>query len=333
MMGLVRLARVELSRLLHRRAIVVLLAACVVIPLLIGVAQAIDTRPASDEDIAFAQRQLDADLANGNYERELSRCIKNPGNWGLASNLAEGDLAAACKEMVEPQLDWYLWQPQLDLAEQRDEGTGVAAAMVLAMLLMIVGTTFAGHDWASGSLSNQVLFEPRRARVWLVKAAVVVATAFTTACVVLTGFWLALNALASSRDVPHGGELLRSCLAMGLRASLIAAIAALLGFAFTMLFRSTVATLGIVFGVALVGGTLLAVFGFDANWNPALNVLAVIGDGFSYEAEIACPPGNGDGWCYEQRTISLAQGLSYVGAVAVAVSALSLAVFRRRDIA
>ena len=29
-------------------------------------------------------------------------------------------------------------------------------------MMLLVGTTFAGHDWNTGSMSNQLLFEPRR---------------------------------------------------------------------------------------------------------------------------------------------------------------------------
>ena len=36
--------------------------------------------------------------------------------------------------------------------------------------MLLLGTTFAGHDWNTGSMSNQLLFEPRRERVWLAKA-------------------------------------------------------------------------------------------------------------------------------------------------------------------
>ncbi|WP_235735021.1 hypothetical protein [Nocardioides alcanivorans] len=332
MKGLLRLVRVELRRLLHRRAVVLLLAACVAIPLVIGIAEAIDTRPASDDEVAAARAELERELENGRYERDVRDCVEAPGSWGLPANLPAEEAESACRDVIEPTLDWYLWSPQLDLASVRDEGSGLAVAMVLTMLLMLVGTTFTGHDWASGSVSNQVLFEPRRGRVWAGKAIVVTGTAFVVSLVVLGGFWLALDTLASSRGLPHGGGLLRDCLAMALRASFIAALAALLGYALTMLFRSTVATLGIVFGVALVGGMLLAVLGFDGNLNPAHNVLAVILHGFHYSAEVPCPPGDMSGWCYEDRQIGLGQGLAYVGTVVAALCAVSLTVFRRRDI-
>ena len=61
-----------------------------------------------------------------------------------------------------PQVEWYTNRPALDLDAQRRE-SGLAVVVVLTMLLVLVGTTFVGHDWNSGSMSNQLLFEPRRA--------------------------------------------------------------------------------------------------------------------------------------------------------------------------
>ena len=50
------------------------------------------------------------------------------------------------------------------------KGSGLAV-VVSHLLLVLVGTTFVGHDWNSGSMSNQLLFEPRRLRVWAAKGA------------------------------------------------------------------------------------------------------------------------------------------------------------------
>lgn len=329
MTALLRLVRTEFRRLFSRRAVLVLLAACIVAPVAIAIGVAVDTRPPSQGDLAAAQEQLARDLEDGDYARWTKRCIKNPEENGLPANLSAEELERECREMNEPQLDWYLWTNELDLAGEQ-EGSAVAVALLLALLMVIMGTTFVGHDFSSGSVSNQVLFEPRRLRVWLAKAIAVTATALVAGLVVMTGYWLALDAVASGRDLPHGGDLLRDCLEMGWRAAGVAALGALTGFALTMLFRSTVATLGIVFGVALVGGMLLAVLGFEASWNPGFNVLAVLDDGFSYDAEVPCT--NGGEWCYEQRTVGLGQGLTYVGVVVVGAVAASLASFTRRDV-
>ena len=66
---------------------------------------------------------------------------------------------------------------------------------------MLVGTTFAGHDWNTGSMSNQLLFEPRRLRVWMAKGAAVLLTGLVVGAVVLALFWGGAALLASSRDI------------------------------------------------------------------------------------------------------------------------------------
>ena len=55
--------------------------------------------------------------------------------------------------------------------------------------MIIVGTTFAGADWSSGSMSNQLLFEPRRPKVWLAKGAAVLVGTLVASAVILTAFW------------------------------------------------------------------------------------------------------------------------------------------------
>lgn len=330
---MLRLIRVELRRLLRRRSVQVLLAACVLLPALFAVGVAIDTGPPSDEDVAWATEQVEKERDRKYVARALRRCLEDPAEWGLASNLTDEQVQQECEQQTLPQLDWYLWTQPLDLAEQRDSGSGVAVSLVLAMLLLVAGTTFAGHDWASGSIANQVLFWPRRGRLWLAKAVAVVGTAFVAAAVVQTAFWLGLSALARHRGEPHGRDLVVDCLQFGLRAAAVAAAAALLGFALTMLLRSTVGTLGIVFGVALAGGMVLAVVGISDQWNPAFNLWAVISNGVTYDVEVSCPPPSSpDQLCFEQRELTLLRGATYVGTVVAAVALASVTSFRRRDI-
>lgn len=337
MTAFLRLLRVELTRLLHRRAVLVLLGACVVLPTVIGVVIVLDTRPPSASQVADAERQMAIDRADPAVDEQVAECVENPDQWGIQAD-SDAEAERQCREQAEPQLEWYLYEPQLDLASESDAGSGIAISLILSMALMLLGTTFTGHDWASGSVSNQLLFEPRRLRVWAAKAVVVTGTGLLTGAVVLTSYWLALGAVARSRDRLGEGVLL-DCLQMGWRAACVTAVAALLGFALTMLFRSTVATLGILFGIALAGGILLGILGFEGRWNPAYNVSAVIRDGQEYWVQVECTPeqveeqgGELYGTCSERRTITLAQGAGYLGTATAGTSLLSLLWFRRRDV-
>ena len=101
-----------------------------------------------------------------------------------------------------PQADWFgTRQPSASTTSAA--GSGLVVATILAMLLLLLGATFAGHDWNSGSMSNQLLFEPRRGRVWAAKAGV--DPARRPACVagrVLLIFWAGCGGSASSAGSP-----------------------------------------------------------------------------------------------------------------------------------
>jgi len=74
--------------------------------------------------------------------------------------------------------------------------------------LLLAGTTFAGHDWSTGSIVNQLIFEPRRRRMWLAKAVVVFLAGLIVALVALLAFWTVLWGIASHRGLsPAGSEL------------------------------------------------------------------------------------------------------------------------------
>lgn len=336
MSAFARLLRVELTRLVRRRAVLVLLLVALVVPVVVGVAITIDTRPPSDAAIADAKQQLERDLADPAYAESLEQCLADPVNFGGIPSTDPAEIERLCTEQTQPQLDWYLYSSSLDLANEVTEGSGIALVAILGLLMMVLGTTFTGHDWASGSVSNQLLFEPRRLRVWGAKAIVVTGVALALSALVLTAYWFALDAVAASRDLPSGGAVLMDCLQMGWRGAGVVGAAALCGFALTMLFRSTVATLGILFGIALVGGIVLAVLGVSGRFDPALNTLAVVADGATYYVDAPCPPEAGldlsGNTCSEERTLTFASGAAYTGTAVGGAGVLSLLWFRRRDV-
>jgi hypothetical protein len=325
-----RLFRVELIRFLSRRAVLVVLALAVVIPVVIGIARVLDTRPPSADTLASAQAQADQEAKRKVYQRQYERCLDYP-----ESQLGQvpQDVEKACNESMLPQPNWFFYWEPLDLAQEREEGSGLAVVIVLAILMMLAGTTFAGHDWASGSVSNQLLFEPRRPRVWAAKAAIVAGATALFAGVVVTAYWLLLGAVASSRDIDTGHGLLLDCLQSGWRGAGVAGAAALAGYALTMLFRSTVGALGVLLAASVAGGIVLAVVGIASIWNPGLNVAAVILDGATYYADAPCPRGGGPAeYCSVEKTLPISRALWFLGSGLVLFAAASIASFQRRDV-
>lgn len=311
-----RLLAVELTRLRWRRAVLLLLAAAVVVPTLIAATLIWDTRPPSQED-------LDAARASG--AREIAQCEKRPGRFGVEDK-------TLCEEQV---VGWYTNSQPLRLGQQRSE-TGLAVVAVLTLLVMLAGTTFAGHDWNSGSMSNQLLFESRRGRVWAAKALVVLVTSFVVSAVMSATYWLALWMVARSRDLKIPDGVLADCLEFALRGSVFAAVAALGAFAMTMLFRSTVATIGVLFGVVLAGSLIFAALGISERWFPHKNVSAIIKDGTRYYVEVpqhCFTDGTFENSeCDQLRELTLVDGSLYYGVLLLGVGTASVLSFRRRDV-
>ena len=165
------------------------------------------------------------------------------------------------------------------------QGTGLAVISLLAALTMLVGTTFAGHDWNSGSMSNQLLFEPRRRRVWLAKAAAVFVTSLVVSAVALALWWAAVWLLAGSRDVQvEWARLGHDRRLRGPRAACWPPERPSPATRSTMLFRSTVATLGVMFAVAVAGqAVFVAVIGESAlRWVLPTNIAAFLFNGYQY---------------------------------------------------
>ena len=329
-----RLIGVELTRLRWRRAVTILLAGCVLVPALVWFGLVWGSRPVSAEEIRQAKEMV-AENARNNQEM-IDDCVANPEQYGAPTT---GDAERSCQEMFgfsEEEYEWYLTRQPLNVRDQLP-GSGLGVITILAALLMLVGTTFAGHDWNSGSLSNQLLFEPRRMRVWGAKAAAVAAISLVASLVVLAAWWGALWLVAEQRGVQgssHTWELIRNS---ALRGSLVVTLAAVAGYALTMFFRSTVATLGVMFAVAVVGQAVaVAVFGEGViRWLIPTNVAAVIYNGFEYYSggdQVCTQDGAGPMECTGMAHLSLGAGTTYLVVLLALVVGLSVWSFRRRDV-
>lgn len=176
----------------------------------------------------------------------------------------------------------------MSLAEERGD-SGLAVLTIVGALMIIVGTTFVGADWATGSMSNQVLFEPRRLKVWLVKAAAVFVATLVAATVIVAAFWVALHITAELRGISTGATVRADIGWTAGRGVLLAASGALGGYALTMLVRHTVGTLAVMFAYAVGGEALTASLPIEGagRWSLANNVFAWLRDGHRYYDESA----------------------------------------------
>lgn len=331
-----QLLQVELTRLRWRRAVFWLLVATIVLPIVIAVTTVLNHSLPDPQQYERAVAQAEKEAARPRHQREIERCIDEPGNYGV---VAGDDVEAACRESLKPRPEWfYDSYNTLDLANERRFGSGTGAAVVVALLLILVGTTFVGHDWNTGSMSNQLLFENRRLRIWAAKAVAVTAVGLVVGMVATTLFWLvlALPFATSDSTIPDG--VLLDCLQQGWRAGAIGALGSLGGYALTMLTRSTVASLGILFGITVAGTIFFNTVTDDRGWlDPTLNASAVVQNGVTYSVDIPdyCYSGlevpNGDE-CRSERSRSLSQGVTYLTILTLVGGAASAASYRRRDV-
>ena len=322
-----RLLLVELSRFRSRRAIALMLLAAALLAAILAAATIWDTRPVSAQDMTNAQAQVDAETQRPGFQRDLDRCRKHPNQY-----IGRGATAEQCEEMMTPQVEWFIERRPLSLANvQRD--TGLAVLMIVSALMIIVGATFAGADWSSGSMSNQVLFEPRRVKVWLAKAAALFFGALVASAVVVAAFWVALYVTAEMRGISTGSTVQENIRWVAGRGVLLAAFGALGGYALSMLMRHTVGTLAVLFAYAVGGEALTASLPISGagRWSLSNNVFAWLFDGHSYyDNSIPCP--RTTDMCDQMAKMTLGEGVTYLGVLLLVVVALSMVFFRRRDI-
>jgi hypothetical protein len=275
--------------------------------------------------VAAAKQQAAQDLVF--MKEEHDHCVEYP-----ASYFGSDEIPASDCPLPEADYRWYLTRAPLSLVEELGD-TGKAAVIFLSGIAIIIGATFAGADWATGSMGNQLLFRPRRLQVWWAKGIAVALGVTAAAAVILALQWGAYLATAVVRDIGYPAGFVEDLLTTNLRGLALVMGGALGGFALTMLLRSTVGTLAVLFFYAVGGEALVAALPFErvSQWGLSNNVFAWLDDGFSvYDESISCTP-SADG-CFQQYTLSLSHGAVYLGVMLAGAMAVSLLLFRRRDV-
>jgi len=312
----IRLVGVELTRLRWRRAVLILVALGVALTAVVFVGVVVDSRSRTIEQVA-------ADNGPQVLE-EVARCVDHPRQYGQPKD-AE-DLQTRCEDTI---LGYY-GVNELNLREQREAGSGPALVALLAVILLLAGTTFVGHDWNTGSMSNQLLFEPRRLRVWAAKAVAVTAVTGTLTVLVLAAYWTGLWAFASARGAPIGEHAVEAAYKQVVLGTAFVAGAALLGYALTMLLRTTVGSLGLLLGTAFLGIVVVWTgWGGAESLMPWTNFVAFVVGGYDYYTSGSC-----NGYDCESLThhIGRADSSVYFAVVLLVVVAASMLSFRRRDV-
>ena len=321
-----RLVRVELTRYRSRRVIALLLLLAALLAALVAAKTAWDSRPITPQEVATAKKDATLAAQRSEISADMKNCLANPQDY-----FGTGSTAQDCRDNLTASARSYLPRTPLDLRGTL-KGNGLGVALSVAGLLVIAASLFGGSDWASGSMVNQLVFEPRRLRLWAAKGIAVTLASGLAALVVIGGFWLAVYLVAADRGVPHGSGVTSDIGWHLLRAVLFSMGAALGAFALTMLLRHTGATLALLF-IITVGGEILTYLVPVDNvgpWTLGNNVNGWLETRMQFFDPTSGCARAGD--CAGFQHIGHLQGGVYLLvllAITVAVSAL---VFRRRDV-
>lgn len=321
------LVGVEIRRFWARRAVaVVLLLTTVLVALLVG-SSIWSTRPATEADRVAAQKQLD-DMGDS-WKADRDNCLDSPEDY-----FGPGATATDCDQM-EPQLDWFLTRSSLDLEDER-RSRGLGMVFVLVGAAIVLASTFSGADWSSGAMGTQLVFEPRRLRVWIAKAVAVVVSATLASALLAGAFWAILYAVAQARGIDVPSQVTTDLLDQTGRGLVLVAAAALGTHALTMLLRSTVGTLGLLFGYAVAGEIVVASLPFDkmSQWSLANNVQAWVSNGVEVYDDSICSvaAASSEGGCNPTYILGAAHGAAYLAVLLAVAVLLSLPAFQRRDV-
>jgi hypothetical protein len=214
-------------RLVKVLAVLALLG--IVVAMVIGAVQS--QRPSADE-LARAERMA---------EPAYNDCIAQEG-FGVVE--PGGDIEGFCRQQADPS--FFLNKQPLRLSELPEILQGTAFVAILIGL--VIGASSVGASWQTGTMTTILTWEPRRARVFLVRA-VIVALGVSALIAILLGVFLALFWVATSlrglTDTPEGWA--SEVAGMVARVSALAGAASMIGGAIAMLGRNTAAALGGVF--------------------------------------------------------------------------------------
>jgi ABC-2 type transport system permease protein len=324
----VRLLAVELNRFRSRRAIALLMLAAAVLAVVLAGATAWNTRPLSQADRTDAAAQADLEGEKPEIQQEVRACRAAPADF-----LGPSATADECADALIPGPDAYYPRDELRMATAlTTAGLGLPLAVVVVSLMVIAGCTFVGADWASGSLTNQLLFVPRRTRVWLAKAGAVTLGSGAVALVSVSVFWLILALVAKTRDIEVPSREVAHVLWHVVRTTLLAMGAGLGAFALTVVFRYTVATLALLFVYSIGGEIAVNLLAFEGagRWSVGNNALGWLAPHYRYfDASITCTPGER---CSSIQVMTHLEAGTFLGILLVIVVAVSLVWFNRRDV-
>jgi ABC-2 type transport system permease protein len=300
------LVMVEIRRLLSRKVVRFVAATAVLGMLLAGLVLFVRSHRTELTPSQVAARVQAA------AQQQIADCVQNISPSDVPPGITPQEF---CKRIAfEPAVH----NPEFHLTHYREVAEGLSGLFIA--ILVVLGATSAGAEWHAGTVTTQLTWEPRRAPLFLAKAAAAALVAFV-------GYWLAealllgvLTPAAVFRGSTQGvdSHWLRVTVEPLLRASAVAAMGAMIGHALAWLARNTAVAVGAVLGYAAVIEPLLRAV--RPKWEPWFVVSNAIRFITATRLDFTA----------QQRSTAGAGVLLLAYTLGVAL--VSLTVFRRRDV-
>jgi hypothetical protein len=298
---------VEVRRLLARRIVRFVAVMALFGMLLAGLVLFVRSHRVGPRTASDIAAQMQAQL-----DREVAACVKGIAPADVPPGLTPEEF---CKRVVfVPGVP----DPEFHLTHYREISEGLSGLFIA--LLVVLGATSAGAEWHAGTVTTQLTWEPRRVPLLLAKIAAAALVAFV-------GFWVAEALLFASlapaavfRGTTQGVDAswVRLVAQTLLRASVVAAMGAVVGHALAWLSRNTAVAVGAVLGYAAVVEPLLRAI--RPKWEPWFLVSNAVRFITAHPVEIGT------------RTRSTVGAAVLLASYTAVIVALSLGIFRRRDV-
>lgn len=244
------LAKAELSRLTKRRFVRWLVAGTMAVMVAIAAGFFLSNEKVGPDQLAKAKAGAEQEYQNALRQAEQDRlnCERSPGS---------NDYPADCTQLYQPQPqdfspDWHM--PPTFSFKTEFGGVITTFAAIFFLLGFVVGASYVGAEWSSGSMMNLLLWRPRRLEVLSTKLGVLLGAMAALSSVVAVLWTLAFLAIATTRGNTDGmtAGAWRSTALTELRAVVLILLGAAIGFGLASLGRHTAVALGVAAGVVVV---------------------------------------------------------------------------------
>lgn len=235
------LLSVELRRMLLRRTVRAVVGAAVVGSVAAG---AVVFSLSHKSDARALERESAERIT------AIERCSRGGFNAPLDSLPADARVDVCAEALPVPPFTFRLVQLQDVLAGVGLKGT----SLPLVVLAGLLGASFVGAEWPSGSIATLLAWEPRRARVAIAKIAAGAIVAFLGTLLLQAVFGVALVPAAIFRGTTTGAgaSWVSDVVGVSVRVAAVASFAAVIGASAALIGRSTAAALGAASIYALV---------------------------------------------------------------------------------